>query len=341
MEFIQKFSPKEAENLPLWQHISFQAFPAELRKQTAHEVVRVGVAQSRRWLGGRCTVGELEWLNTALSALLAVNNSASEALDIGQQTAVMEAGSQLWAFLNTNLVTGQPYVQQTLSLLFPLLGFFIQTLDPQLISQVVTLQASLLKLEPPDHVRLAVLDFVSSLGKLFISPAIQDKIVPNLCSIFALLLADRNWLLEQHALEAFTQFAEETSNEEIVPQCLSSEETKNKVVSFLEKTGFADETGAARVERVKQEKRIFQGSLPTAMLEEAKWSSLQPCAKRARLEPPAEEECRSALQAAAGALEALGLLLRKSAAPHWLPTEMQLLQEKIDELKRHGLQDET
>ncbi|CAK6439536.1 unnamed protein product [Pipistrellus nathusii] len=336
VEFIQKFSPKEAENLPLWQYISFQAFPAELRKQTAHEVVSVGVAQGRRWLGGSRTVGELEWLNTALSALLAANNSASEALDIGQQTAVMEAGSQLWAFLNTNLVTGQPYVQQTLSLLFPLLGFFIQTLDPQLISQVVTLQASLLKLEPPDHVRLAVLDFVSSLGKLFISPAIQDKIVPSLCSVFALLLADRNWLLEQHALEAFTQFAEETSNEEIVPKCLSSEETKNKVVNFLEKTGLADETGAARVERVKQEKGIFWGSLPTVMLEEAKWSSLQPCAKRARLEAPAEEEYRSALQAAAGALEAVGLLLRKSAAPRWLPAEMQLLQEKLDELKAMG-----
>ena len=33
-------------------------------------------------------------------------------------------------------VIGQPYVQQTLSLLLPLLGFFIQALDPQLISQV-------------------------------------------------------------------------------------------------------------------------------------------------------------------------------------------------------------
>lgn len=165
--------------------------------------------------------------------------------------------------------------------------------------------------------------------------------MPNLCSIFALLLADRNWLLEQHALEAFTQFAEETSNEEIVPQCLSSEETKNKVVSFLEKTEFADETVAARVERVKQEKGIFWESLATVTLEEAKWSSLQPCAKRARLEPPAEEEYRSALQAATGALEAIEVLLRKSAAPDWLPSKMQLLQTKIDELRRHGLQDET
>ncbi|XP_027465919.1 uncharacterized protein C1orf112 homolog isoform X2 [Zalophus californianus] len=275
--------------------------------------------------------------NTLLSALLAVCNCASEALDIVQKTTIMEIGSQLWALLNTKLVTGQPYVQQTLSLLLPLLGFFVQTLDPHLISQVVTLQTSLLKLEPPDHVCLAVLDFVSSLGKFFIPQAFQDKILPSLSSIFASLLADRNWIVEQHTLEAFTQFAEGTNHEEIVPQCLRSEDTKNKVVSFLEKTGFVDETAAARVERVKQEKGIFREHLAKVAVEEAKWSSLQPYAKRPRQEFPLEEEYRSALQAASGALEAVESLLQKSPAPDWLLLKMEMLQERIDELKRHVL----
>lgn len=39
-----------------------------------------------------------------LSALLAVCSSAGDAVDTGQQTVVMEAGNQLWAFLNTNMV---------------------------------------------------------------------------------------------------------------------------------------------------------------------------------------------------------------------------------------------
>ncbi|KAM9109283.1 FIGNL1-interacting regulator of recombination and mitosis isoform 5-T5 [Megaptera novaeangliae] len=336
VEFIQKFSPKEAENLLLWQYISFQALPAELRKQTALEVSRSGTAECRKWLSSSRSLGELESLNPVLSALLAVCNSASEALDIGQQTAVKEVGSQLWALLNIKLVTGQPYVQQTLSLLLPLLGFFIQTLDPQLISQVITLQTSLLKSEPPDHVRLAVLDFLSSLGKLFIPQAIQDKILPHLSSVFASLLADRNWLLEQHSLEAFTQFAEGTNHEEIVPQCLSSEETKKKVVSFLEKTGFVDETAAARVERVKQEKGTFWAPFAKVTVEEAEKSSLQPSAKRARHELPLEEEeYRSALQAATAALEAIESLLQKSPPPDWLLTKMETLQERIDKLKHH------
>nr|XP_030731372.1 uncharacterized protein C1orf112 homolog isoform X4 [Globicephala melas] len=285
VEFIQKFSPKEAENLLLWQYISFQALPAELRKQTALEVSRSGTAQCRKWLSSSRTLGELESL--------------------------------------------------TLCLLLPLLGFFIQTLDPQLISQVITLQTSLLKSEPPDHVRLAVLDFLSSLGKLFIPQAIQDKILPHLSSVFALLLADRNWLLEQHSLEAFTQFAEGTNHEEIVPQCLSSEETKKKVVSFLEKTGFVEETAAARVERVKQEKGTFWEPFAKVTVEEAKKSALQPSAKRARHELPLEEEYRSALQAATAALEAIELLLQKSPPPDWLLTKMETLQERIDKLKHH------
>ncbi|XP_053461265.1 uncharacterized protein C1orf112 homolog isoform X2 [Nycticebus coucang] len=325
VEFIQKFSPKEAENLPLWQCISFQALSAELRKQTVHEVIRAGIAECKKWLSSSRTLGELESLNTVLSVLLAVCNSASEALDIGQQTAIMEVAKQLWAFLN---------IKQTLSLLLPLLGFFIQTLDPQLISQVMTLQTSLLRLEPPDHVCLAVLDFVSSLRKLFIPQAIQDNILPNLSCIFALLLADKNWLLEQHTLEAFTEFAEGTNHEEIVPQCLSSEEMKHKVVSFLEKTGFVDETEADKAERIKQEKGIFWKHFTKVTTEAAERSPLQPSAKRARYELPLEEEYRSALQAVAGGLEATESLLQKAPAPAWLLMEMEVLQEKIDKLKR-------
>lgn len=39
--------------------------------------------------------------------------------------------------------------------------------------QVVALQAALLQAGPPDHVRLAVLDFAGSLGTLLIPPALQ------------------------------------------------------------------------------------------------------------------------------------------------------------------------
>lgn len=61
----------------------------------------------------------------------------------------------------------------------------------------------------------------------------------------------------------------------------------------------------------------------------------QPYVKRARHECSLEEEYRSALQAATGALEAIELLLQKSPPPDWLLVKMETLQERIDKLKCH------
>ncbi|XP_067388660.1 FIGNL1-interacting regulator of recombination and mitosis isoform X4 [Emydura macquarii macquarii] len=173
VEFTQKFPPKETENLPLWQHISLKALTPNLRKQVAHQLYAVGLAQCRQWLSGRCTLGELQPVNVALSVLLTVCNSAGDALEAGLQAAVLEAVSHLWALLQVKQVSSQSCLQQTLCLLLPLLEFFIQTLDPQLITQVFAVQASLLELAPPDHVRLAALDLLSSMGKVFIPQEIQ------------------------------------------------------------------------------------------------------------------------------------------------------------------------
>ncbi|XP_055480461.1 uncharacterized protein C1orf112 homolog [Psammomys obesus] len=332
VEFVQRFSPKEADNLPLWQHISFQALSADLRKRAACEVIRVCTAQCRKWLSSSHTSAELDSLNTALAALLTACSTA-EALDTSQLTAVTEVVSQLWTFINIEQVISQPYVQQTFSFLLQLLAFFIQTVDLQLISQVVSVLTPLIKLEPPDHVSLAILDFIASLGKLFIPQNIQDKVLPNLSCILTLLIVNRKWLLEQHALEAFTQFAEGTNHEEIVPQCLSSEEIKNKVVVFLEKTGIVDETEAASMDSVRQEKGTFWKPSAQVAVEEAKGSALQPYTKRARQELPVEEEYRSAFQAAAGGLETTEVLLTHSPAPAWLLGELEALRERIEKLK--------
>lgn len=106
---------------------------------------------------------------------------------------------------------------------------------------------------------------------------------------------------------------------------------------FLEKTGFVDETTAARVERIKQEKGTFWEPFAKVIQEGTKMPSLQPCVKRARHELPSEDEYRSTLQAAIAALEAIELLLQKSPPPDWLLMEMETLQERIDKLKRQVL----
>lgn len=62
VEFLRNFSPRVAANLLLWQCVSFQAFPAELREQAAREVCRAGADQGREWLSGPRRLGELAGL---------------------------------------------------------------------------------------------------------------------------------------------------------------------------------------------------------------------------------------------------------------------------------------
>ncbi|XP_067388658.1 FIGNL1-interacting regulator of recombination and mitosis isoform X2 [Emydura macquarii macquarii] len=328
VEFTQKFPPKETENLPLWQHISLKALTPNLRKQVAHQLYAVGLAQCRQWLSGRCTLGELQPVNVALSVLLTVCNSAGDALEAGLQAAVLEAVSHLWALLQVKQVSSQSCLQQTLCLLLPLLEFFIQTLDPQLITQVFAVQASLLELAPPDHVRLAALDLLSSMGKVFIPQEIQGQVVPKLSCLFASLLADKTWLIYQHALEAFTQFAEATSHEDVVPLCLNSEETKNEIVRFLAKTRQVEETAEARAERVKRENAVYSMHFLKKEMD-GEWSSVaEPLAKRA-CHSPCEEPYKSAIATAEGALGALKLLVQKGPSPAWLAVKLEALQTAI------------
>ncbi|XP_055964555.1 FIGNL1-interacting regulator of recombination and mitosis [Sorex fumeus] len=328
--FVQQFPPWEAENWPLWQHVSFRAFSAELRRDAAVALSQAGVLQCRQWLGGRRTLAELDTLDAALSALLAVCSSAGDALDAGQQAAVVEVGSQLWTCLSSQQVMGHPRGQHTLGLLLPLLGLFIPKLDLQLISRVLTAQAVLLRLAPPDHVRLAVPDFVSSLGRLVIPEDAQDLILPGLAAVLALLLADGPWLLEQQALEAFTRFAEGTSHEEVVPQCLRAEGMKARVVAFLEKSGLREETAAARLERVKREKCVYAAPLAAGAAAE---SPLEPPAKRACPGLP-EATLRAALQAASQALDTLESLLCVGPAPGWVAAQLTPLLRRAEALGR-------
>ncbi|XP_062436874.1 FIGNL1-interacting regulator of recombination and mitosis isoform X1 [Rhea pennata] len=330
VEFTHKFLPKEVENLVVWQHISLKALNPDLRKQVAHQLCVAGLTQCRQWLNSRRALGELRPVNIAFSVMLTACNSAGDTLEGELQTSISGVLGQFWSSLQAKQVSDDPCLQQTLCLLLHLLEFFIQTLSAQLITQVFALQSSLFQLDPPDHVRLAMLDFLSSMGKVFIPQEAQRQVVPQLSCLFASLLADKAWLIHQHALEAFTRFAEETSHEEVVPQCLNSEEIKNKVVSFLAKTRQVEETTEARTERVKRERIIHSAHFlkKTGELE----SAGEPLAKRV-CHPPSEEQYKSAVGTIERAVEAVKLLLQKGSPPAWLAVKLEALHTDIATLR--------
>uniref|UniRef100_UPI00398F659C FIGNL1-interacting regulator of recombination and mitosis isoform X2 n=1 Tax=Pristiophorus japonicus TaxID=55135 RepID=UPI00398F659C len=330
VEFVKKFSPKEASNLLLWRQVSIKALIPELQKPVTSDITRTAIDQCIRWQSSKHALGELEKVNVALAAVVAVCRAHGEALDSELQLSITETLCQMWTVLTVEQVLSQRCVQQTIALLLSLVALLIRVVGATLIAQVILFLSSLLPLNPPDHIRLAALDFLGSLGKIAIPPNVQGTILPKLPCLFTSLLADQSWLILQHALQGFTLFAEETCHEEVVPQSLESRETRTKVVSFLNKVISTVESKELQVERLKRENAILNAhftSLRVCAVNDP--GVLQPSAKRARQEQCEEQQYESALQTAENAFKTLQTLLHQGPAPEWIMVRLQALQTTI------------
>ncbi|XP_044295318.1 uncharacterized protein C1orf112 homolog [Varanus komodoensis] len=331
--FTQNFSPKDAENLPLWQHLSLLALVPVLRQQVAHELFAAGLGQCQEWLSSERLTEELPRVNAALAALLSACQTAGEALEEGQRATLVDTLRQLLGALPPAQVSSLPCLQQAFCGTLCLLQLFIQMLEPQLLIQILALQVSLLQLNPPDHLLMATLDFLSSMGKAIIPPNFQEQVLPKLSCLFSSLLASGSWLIQQHAVEAFTQFAEGTSHENLLPQCLNNEEIKSTVVRFLSKDYHIDETAEARAERMKDEDALLRCRLQEVSADRQRALILQPSPERAHSSSPREAEYKSAVDTAEEMLELMKQLLQKGPPPPWLARKLAAMQSTLDTLR--------
>uniref|UniRef100_A0A3B4H612 Uncharacterized protein n=1 Tax=Pundamilia nyererei TaxID=303518 RepID=A0A3B4H612_9CICH len=225
-------------------------------------------------------------------------------------------------------------LQWMLQLLLSLSAILVKHIEPHVICQALVCLDAMVSQKCADWLLLAALEFLCSLGKIFVPPDSQSQILPRLSGLFGVLLADESWLLHQHTLEAFSQFAENTNHEEVISQSLSVEETKTKVVNYLSKTVNAHEGNELRLERLKHEtQHIKQHNEKLECSKEKPFSKppSEPCPKRARQENSAEQEYSRYIQTAESALKALQALTdgktnSSAPPPQWLDSRLQELQ---------------
>ncbi|XP_053549143.1 uncharacterized protein C1orf112 homolog [Bombina bombina] len=333
-EFIKRFPPRDAENFPVWKHLSLAAFTSDLRAQVKNDLFSTAISQCKDWLSGKCTFRDLPQVNLPLSVLLAVCSSLGEALDKQQETIVSGIIGQLWPLLNTKQISNHPYRQHTLCLVWALLAFVIHSVDLSTLVQIVALLSSVSGEDPPVHVRFGILEALAAFGKIFIPPDAQTSILPKLSSLFSLLLADNTWLIKHHTLEVFTQFAEETSHEDVVPQSLNTEETKNQVIAFLNKTVYDGEPEETHVERIKKEKHVLDAFFDKRAQMHVEDVILEPLAKRARQTDSNSERYDVQIQMVEEALTSVKTLLQESPPPDWLSSKLESIQCLLSTLQR-------
>ncbi|KAM3915349.1 FIGNL1-interacting regulator of recombination and mitosis isoform 3-T4 [Leptodactylus fuscus] len=334
VEFVKLFPPTQADNLSLWQHVSLSSLPSALRSQVETALFTSALSQSNNLLKGKHTQ-DIKQLNVSLSAMLAACRCSEKSLDGQQQSCVMEIILQLWSLLSMNQISGQPSLLEIICLFLDLFALVIKQAEPSMLKQVVSFISSFCQEDSPSHVKLTVLDFLSSLGKIVIPQEIQVAVLPNISALFSMLLADKTWIIKQHALETFALFAEETSHEEIVPQSLNSEETKTHVVCFLNQNILHPEEDNRRLQRLKDEKQILETFFcKTTKEKKEEPNILEPSAKRPRQATVTDEEFDKHIKTTEKSLTLIHSLLQESPLPHWLPEKLRSIQGLLAKIQK-------
>ncbi|XP_069551170.1 FIGNL1-interacting regulator of recombination and mitosis isoform X1 [Brachyistius frenatus] len=342
MDLVAHFPPSEVENLPVWHHVLLRALSHDTRHRVETEMIGFAQKGLSDWQSGGYKLGQVDKVNVVLLSLLAVVQGQSPP----EEQCVLSAGwmvTQLWLRMSPDQLQTRPVLMRTLQLLFSISAVLVKNLEPQVICQALLCLDAVVSQKCSDQLLLAALQFLSSLGKIFVPPDSQSQILLRLSSLFGVLLADRSWLLHQHALEAFSYFAENTNHEEVISQSLCVEETKTKVVDYLSKTVNTQEDVASRLRRLKQEAPLIEQhnekqehdkeDASNKAAAEAVTDS-EPCLKRARQESSAGEEYSRYIQTAESALKALQALTEGKAnttapPPQWLESRLQELQTLI------------
>ncbi|KAA0708492.1 hypothetical protein E1301_Tti005735 [Triplophysa tibetana] len=339
IEFVERFPPSQEENLCVWRHILLRCLSTEACVRVEEEVLSKASDALKEWQDSGYRLGNILSVNRVLGCVLVVMGGSN--LHAESVVSSVKIISMMWSRMCSSQVQIYPPLQGTVKLLLSISAAVIKSVEPHVIIQAVSCLSELNLQKCPDDLLIAALEFLSSMGKVFVPPNIQGQVLPRLSALFNGLLTHPSWLIFQHVLEAFGLFAEITNHEEVISQTLTSEEVKTKVINFLSKTVSQRESAEERLERLKENRIIIENhcerldrekNLPvhTAPAEEC-----QPCPKRARQETKAEEEYERYLQTAESALKALQSIEGPGcnpSPPQWVRVRLEALETLISQI---------
>ncbi|KAG7230827.1 hypothetical protein INR49_019641, partial [Caranx melampygus] len=325
MELVTRFPPSYVENLPVWRHVLLRALSLDARHRVETDIVGITQKALSDWQNGGYKLGQVDKVNVVLLSLLVVVQGQSSP----EEQCVLSAArivTQLWLRMSADQVEKHPVLQCTLQLLLSLSAILVKNMEPQIVCQALLCVDALVSQKCADELLLAALEFLASLGKIFVPPDSQSQILPRLSSLFGVLLADdRSWLLHQHALEAFSHFAETVN-------------AKEDVESRLQRLKMETTEIERHNDKLENNTENISNKEATEVVADS-----EPCPKRARQETSAEEEYSRYIQTAESALKALQALTEgeahTKAPPQWLESRLHELQTLIANIctARHSL----
>ncbi|XP_030853511.1 uncharacterized protein C1orf112 [Strongylocentrotus purpuratus] len=113
-------------------------------------------------------------------------------------------------------------------------AYLLQHATPAHILELLKMASSSVTADSPLSFRLACITFLQRLAKRNL-PACPERsqILAHIPVLFGKVLSDPNYFIHQQALQAFSSFAEETTLESLVPECIRADNVQKNVVDYL------------------------------------------------------------------------------------------------------------
>lgn len=250
-EILKLFPP--AKCLNLWAGVNLSSLEENISRRLKKELVQT----CAKLIHTFCTANLYDTtsfksvvsaLHCLLSLSLVLTDSAKNGCTLYH--LVLQRVGLLWSLVSRLGVhyNDQPLYPLFLSLLLRLSAQLISLMNVSNIATILPLLPILLQFQSSEALQLAIADFLKETRRIEapkISEIIQ-QMESNVPKTFQSLLLNSNCLIHHRAMEAFALFAQETSCETLVPQCLQvANENQEKIlqdvaVAFLNKTAYSD-----------------------------------------------------------------------------------------------------
>ncbi|KAK3588511.1 hypothetical protein CHS0354_022985 [Potamilus streckersoni] len=340
-ELYKKFPPKE--HLTLWSDIHLGIFSQSLTRQ----IVEDSMSQSLKDLHNFVNMSEkkVEDIYELVRALRCLKNlySIQEVVDkfvpSSMQMATIEKLQLLWLQITDLDPAISSLLEICIAQMLELFARLLRSLQNTDILKVVGHHLHTCS----DAVKLSVIDFLRQCGTIRFAPSPeQPQILRKITVVFSALLSDKNSLILQSALKAFTAFAEETAHESVVPECMQLQPgLQDTVVAFLSKMVYPS-LSVSEVDYLKQQAEnmiltVMQRSveLQERVIENASTGTdtEQPSSKRKRTEhneqPSQYDKIVSSLETS---LKLLKSLKEITPLPGRIVEQLQSVQKTIEDI---------
>ncbi|XP_061164185.1 FIGNL1-interacting regulator of recombination and mitosis-like isoform X2 [Saccostrea echinata] len=173
---------------------------------------------------------------SCLCELMNNNDTIGLAVQSAMTMSLTDSVSQVWREMFISDWTDSSLLELCLQRLVLLSSHLSTLMENDVLLKILSVMSFLLLQGCSSHLHLTIVCFLKSFGKIRLTATPEPQILKKFSDLFVMTLTSPDLFIHHHGLSAFTQFAENTIHESVVPDCIDQQpQLQDFVVQFLSK----------------------------------------------------------------------------------------------------------